>query len=375
MEIPKKIMDDFEKYCKDKGYTGKKKDEMKERLLQLIDKSRYEPGEAIGVIAAQSISEPATQMTMRSYTLATMVGGITKVVQGLPRMIEIFDLRKTFNKSMTIYLKEKYNTKPHAEKVAEEIRTKMLKDVLRSHSIDILNMQLEFEFDREGEATAMKEVLGKFGEVSKREKKMIIKPKKMDLKALRKLKDKMLYIRVGGVDGIENLVVVKEREDWVLKTTGSNLKSVLEDDRVDEVRTTTDDIEQIYEVLGIEAARNCILREAKQTLSEQGLDVDMRHLMLVSDIMCVDGKPKPIGRYGVAGEKPSVLAKANFEETKKHLSNAAYFGKVDKLVGVVENVMVGQIVPVGTGATELTIDLQKMRTGKPKKEKKEDKEE
>lgn len=367
MEIPKKIMEDFDKYCKEKGYSDKKKEEMKQKLIKLLDNSRFEPGEAIGVIAAQSISEPATQMTMRSYTLATMVGGITKVVQGLPRMIEIFDLRKSFNKSMTIYLKEKYNDKSHAEKIAEEIRAKMLKDVLKTHSIDLLNMQLEFEFEKESDASGMKEILSKFGDVSKREKKIIIKPKKMDLKALRKLKDKILCIRVGGMDGIENIVVVKEKDDWVMKTTGSNLKSVLEDERIDDVRTTTDDIEQIYEVLGIEAARNSILREAKQTLSEQGLDVDLRHLMLVSDIMCADGKPKPIGRYGVAGEKPSVLAKANFEETKKHLSNAAYLGKVDRLSGVVENVMVGQIVPVGTGATELAIDLERMKAPKGKK--------
>lgn len=371
MEIPKKIMEDFEKYCRDKGYSEKKKDELKQRLIEVMESSRYEPGEAIGVIAAQSISEPATQMTMRSYTLATMVGGITKVVQGLPRMIEIFDLRKTFNKSMTIYLKEKYNSKQHAEKVAEDVRSKMLEDIIKTHSLDLLNMQIEFEFDREGDATSMKDILSKFGDVSKREKKLVIKPKKMDLKGLRKLRDKILFIRVGGIDGIENIVVVKEKEDWVLKTTGSNLKAVLEDERVDEERTTTDDIEQVYDVLGIEAARNCILREAKQTLSEQGLDVDMRHLMLVSDIMCVDGKPKPIGRYGVAGEKPSVLAKANFEETKKHLSNAAYMGKVDKLTGVVENVMVGQIVPVGTGATELTIDLDKMKAPKVKKKEEE----
>jgi DNA-directed RNA polymerase subunit A" len=153
----------------------------------------------------------------------------------------------------------------------------------------------------------------------------------------------------------------------MLKTTGSNLGAVLEDERIDEVRTTTDDIEQVYDVLGIEAARNCILREAKNTLGEQGLDVDVRHLMLVADVMCVDGKPKPIGRYGVAGEKPSVLAKANFEETKKHLSTAAYAGKTDKLVGLVENVMIGQLVPVGTGSVDIVVDAEKMKQQASKK--------
>jgi len=93
----------------------------------------------------------------------------------------------------------------------------------------------------------------------------------------------------------------------------------------------------------------------------------MRHLMLVADIMCVDGKPKPIGRYGIAGEKPSVLARANFEETKKHLSSAAYSGKTDKLKGLVENVMLGQLVPVGTGFVGLAVDEEKMHATVGKK--------
>jgi DNA-directed RNA polymerase subunit A" len=268
---------------------------------------------------------------------------------------------------MTIYLKDKYNNKQSAEKIAEEIREKKVKDIIKSHSIDLLNMQLEFEFDRESDATAMKELLGKFGDISKRERRLVVKPEKLDLKGLRKLKDKILGISVGGVSGINNIIVVKDKEDWVLRTSGSNLGAVLEDERIDDVRTITDDIEQVYDVLGIEAARNCILREANQTLSEQGLDVDIRHLMLVADVMCVDGSPRPIGRYGVAGDKPSVLAKANFEETKKHLSNAAYLGKTDKLLGLVENVMLGQLVPVGTGSVELAVDPEKMKAAGKKK--------
>jgi len=360
-ELPQALLEEFERYCKKKGIEGKKKEELLEKLKQrFIERYAYEPGEAIGIVTAQSISEPATQMTMRSYTLASLVGSITKVVQGLPRLIEIFDLRQTFDKSMKIYLKPEFNTKEHAKKFAMEIKERKIGDVISSSTLDLLNMQLEFEFRRKEDLEVAAERLKRYGKVSIREKRLTLKPHQADMKTLRTLKQRVLSMRIGGVEGIKRVIVVKEGEDWVIQTTGSNLKEILQDPRVDVRRTTTDDIMQIYETLGIEAARNAILREAKQTLDEQGLDVDIRHIMLVADIMCVDGVPRPIGRYGVAGRKPSVLARANFEETKKHLRNAAILGSVDKLRGVFENVMLNRVIPVGTGIVELKLDVEKL---------------
>ena len=304
-----------------------------------------------------------THNTMRSYTMASLVSGLTKVVQGLPRMIEIFDMRKTFEKSMTIYLKEKYNSKTWAERIAKEIIETTISDVISSSVIDLVNMQIEFELEKESDVEKVKEIIKpmKIG-VSYRGKKIFAKPEKTDIKNLRKLKSKILNLKIAGSSGIKKAVVTMDNNDWIIQTNGSNLKSVLENECVDMTRTTTDDIEQVSEVLGIEAARNCILREAKSTLDEQGLDVDIRHLMLVADIMTADGTVKPISRYGIAGEKPSVLARANFEETKKHLTNAALFGEVDKLKGNVENLMIGQTVPVGTGSVGLAVK----RKGKEK---------
>lgn len=367
VELPEKIKIQIERFCKEYGLSEEKKKKLIEKMKQLYQDSLYEPGEAIGCVAAQSISEPATQMTMRSYTLASLVGSITKVVQGLPRLIEIFDLRRTFDKSMTIYLKDKYNNKTSAERIANEIREKKIKDIIKGYSINLVQQQIELEFEHIDDARKFKEVLSKYGETMKKEKTVIIKVKKSlaaDLKMLRKLKDRILDLKVGGISGIKKVVVTKIGNDWVIQTTGSNLKDILKCDFVDPTRTTTDDIHQIYEVFGIEAARNAILREAKETLDEQGLYVDIRHIMLVADVMTKDGKPKPTGRYGIAGEKPSVLARANFEETKKHLRNAAVFGEIDELKGTIENIMIGQLVPIGTGMVKLVVDLEKFRKAK-----------
>lgn len=349
MELSNKIMNDFEEYCKKNGITGKKKEEKLEQLKNLIEKYQYEPGEAIGVIAAQSISEPATQMTMRSYTLASQSDRLSKVTQGLPRLIEIFDARKTFEKNMIIYLKPTYNDKNKAKECAAKIKESKISDIIISDSIDLVNMSIELELEDESHRNVVKKQIEKSiknVDIQTKGRKIIIAPKTDDVKNLRKMKNKLMKLHVGGVKGVENVVVVREGDDWVIQTTGSNLKKVLSLDFVDISRTRTNDIYQVREVLGIEAARNAILREAKETLDEQGLDVDIRHLMLLADMMTFSGEIRDIGRYGVAGKKLSVLARANFEETKKHIINASFYGEADVLDGIIENVIVGQIAPV-----------------------------
>jgi len=143
----------------------------------------------------------------------------------------------------------------------------------------------------------------------------------------------------------------------VIYTEGSNFKQVLKVPGVDPTRTRTNNIHEIAEVLGIEAARNAIIEEIVNTMREQGLEVDVRHIMLVADMMTLDGVILPIGRHGVVGEKASVLARAAFEITTQHLFEAAERGETDPLNGVVENVLIGQPVPVGTGIVKLAMNL------------------
>ncbi|MBW2993771.1 DNA-directed RNA polymerase subunit A'', partial [Candidatus Woesearchaeota archaeon] len=118
---------------------------------------------------------------------------------------------------------------------------------------------------------------------------------------------------------------------------------------VDKTRTTTNDIYEITAMLGIEAARQAIINEVYKVIEAQGIAVDIRHIMLVSDAMCTMGGIRGITRYGIVREKASVLARASFETPIKHIINAALIGEVDKLDSVIENVMLNQPVPVGTG--------------------------
>jgi DNA-directed RNA polymerase subunit A" len=114
--------------------------------------------------------------------------------------------------------------------------------------------------------------------------------------------EKIKKASLKGIEGIKRVVIRKERNEYVLYTEGSSLKKVMQFEGVDPTRTKTNNINEIGEVLGNEAARNSIINEATDTLREQGLSVDVRHIMLVADIMTVDGDVKQIGRHGVSGE-------------------------------------------------------------------------
>ncbi|MCK5139220.1 MAG: DNA-directed RNA polymerase subunit A'', partial [Thermodesulfovibrionia bacterium] len=173
------------------------------------------------------------------------------------------------------------------------------------------------------------------------------------LNELYKTKEKLKSVHLKGIKGIEHVLPVKRDDEFVIITAGSNLKDVLNLDYVDFSRTVTNNVFEIADVLGIEAARQAIINEVFGVIESQGLNVDIRHIMLVTDTMCKNGNVKGITRYGIVSEKSSVLAKASFETPLKHLINAALIGEVDELNSVVENVMVNQPVPVGTGLPSL----------------------
>ena len=181
---------------------------------------------------------------------------------------------------------------------------------------------------------------------------------KFEIRELRLLADKVRDLQISGIKGIGKVIIRKDDREWIIHTEGSNLKEILDMDGIDHVRTTTNNIHEIGEVLGIEAARQSIINEAQNTLSEQGLSVDVRHIMLVADIMTSEGIVKSIGRHGISGEKSSVLARAAFEETGKHLLHASIRGEVDDLTGIIENIIIGQPIPLGTGSVGVKMDYK-----------------
>jgi len=346
-------------------------------LIKLIqdayEASQVDPGEAIGIVAAQSIGEPGTQMTLRTFHYA----GVREadVTLGLPRLIEILDARKSpKTPSMTIYLNEENrSSRSAALKIARKlvyttlgdvasiemdyltdsilikpIKEKMHKRGIKSSEIRhvINNLDYEYEYTAEG-FFRLKEL-----EIADKGTSYITK-----------VIQKLSRTPVSGIAEIKRVTVSKKGDEWVIFTDGSNLREVLRVEGIDPYRTITNDIFQIYEVLGIEAARTAIINEIMSTLNSSGLDVDIRHIMLTASLMTHTGKIRQIGRHGVSGEKKSVLARAAFERTVPVLVEGAIKGSLDELKGMTERVLVGEEIPIGTGVVELYLSLEQKGGG------------
>ncbi|UCE13780.1 MAG: DNA-directed RNA polymerase subunit A'' [Candidatus Heimdallarchaeota archaeon] len=326
-------------------------------------RSLVEPGEAIGTVAAQSIGEPGTQMTLKTFHYAGVAE--LNVTLGLPRLIEILDARKNpASPFMTVYLEDPYSKeKEKAQKVQRMIELSTVESISDDITVDLALMQIKIALndvlmeDKGINPELIIEKLSKLkkGEVNYVDNEIIIDSKDMTIDDIYKLNEKIRDLKLKGVKGITRVIMSKDQEldEWVLFTAGSNLPDVLSIPGVDPTRIKTNHIQEIRDTLGIEATRQSIIDEATAVLQEQGLDVDIRHIMLVADIMTQDGNLRQIGRHGISGEKESVLARASFEVTVKHLLNSAARGECDKLRGITENVIIGQIIPLGTGTVDL----------------------
>ena len=173
------------------------------------------------------------------------------------------------------------------------------------------------------------------------------------------IRNKVLNATVKGVPDIERVTIVQKDNEWVIQTTGSNLAKVLEVEGIDKENVRTNNVFEIASTLGIEAARNALINELNSTLEDQGLEVDMRYIMLVADTMCSRGYMQQIGRHGIAGTKDSVLARAAFEITVPTIAHAALQGEIEQLKGVTENVIVGSNIPIGSGTVDLYMQVSK----------------
>lgn len=337
--------------------------ETREKLDQRYEQMQYEPGESIGLIAAQSLAEPATQLTMETYHEAG--GAQVSLTAGLPRLIEIVDARREpKTPAMDVYLKEEYNSREDATKLARKLREVKFNDLVVKDTIDIMNLQVEYELnqdlledydvDMEDVRSRVKEAVRK-SKVELDENSVILSSAEDDynLRDLKDLKNKTEDARIKGLKGIEQVVINEENDEWQLQTAGTALRKTLKIKEVDPTRTISNHLFEVKRVLGVEALRKAIIKETNETLGAQGISIDNRHIMLLSDMMTKTGGLKGTTRYGIVGDKHSMLARSVFEETKKHLREGTLGGEEDDIEGVVENIITGQQIPMGTGVVDL----------------------
>ena len=362
-----------ERVARDKKLNSKLKIII-DRILDEYGKNLIDPTEACGMVGAQSIGEPGTQMTMRTFHYAGVAE--INVTLGLPRLIEIVDARSIpSTPMMNIYLRDEYRVNPDlAKEIANKIEITKLTDIA-DIEMDLINLIIYIKPNKKTmnkKGLTLEEILERVKTVRKTDAHIEKNAIKITLddpgyKNLQSINENLKKIKIKGIDGIKRVIIRKESDEgYVIYSEGSNLKEVLEIEGVDPYKTSTNDIHAVARELGIEAARNMIIQEAHNTLSEQGLNVDLRHIMIVADVMTADGTVRAIGRHGVSGEKSSVLSRAAFEITVNHLLLASQRGEFDKLNGVAENIIVGQPVNLGTGAVELAMGHSKSKKKKEK---------
>jgi DNA-directed RNA polymerase subunit A" len=364
IKLSKKVIHDLADRIDGIGVPQAKIEKILKRAGERYGDHMMDPNESAGILAAQSIGEPGTQMTMRTFHYAGVAE--INVTLGLPRLIEIVDARRIpSTPMMNIYIEPKYrNDVDEVRRIASEIETTKVLDVATiepdSNNMRVVVRPDARKMEKKGLTLELiherlSKIRGLKGKIELVDDTIVLSSEEPSFKKLQNIIDVVKDSKIQGIEGIHRAIIRKEKalDEYVIYTEGSNLQKVLEKDRVDKKRTTTNSIQEIYEVLGVEAARNSIIDEASTTLDEQGLTVDIRHIMLVADLMTNDGDVKAIGRHGISGRKSSVLARAAFEITAAHLLHAALTGEVDHLDGVAENIIVGQPVTLGTGAVNL----------------------
>ena len=366
--IPEDLIDKIRNRVKDEELEEEQLEYLLNKIYVNYNNAIVETNEPVGTVAAQSIGEPGTQMTLRTFHYA----GVEEfsVTQGLPRLIEIVDARRfPSTPQQTIYLEEPYNqSEEKAIEVHKRIEQIRIEQITHDVDLDFVNWNIVINLipdicEKKGiDIDSIPEILKRYkkkGTIKREGNSIIIDPQTEDLQSLQKLREKILKKVVKGVRGIKRglLTPTDDGKEWVIKTEGTNMHGVVQIEGVDITRTVSNHIHEIEKLYGIEAARNMIINEAQKVLEQQGLDVDKRHLLILAELMCVEGSIQSIGRHGISGSKSSVFARAAFEVTVNQLLDAGLYGEEERLLGIPENVIIGQVVPMGTGRVKVQFDL------------------
>ena len=451
-----------------------------ETITLMYKRALVAPGEMVGMIAAQSIGEPTTQLTLNTFHSAG-VASKSNVTRGVPRIEEILSLSENpKNPSLTIFMKKDEETdKELVRDKIPSIELTILKEIVDSVEIcfdpDDMNTLIEqdkgimtqyFEFEKMvdecmsstteqmtkslagvstnpeelgGAAAAPQAEASASGSAPNEKSKWIIRmtmdrksmldrkismddihfalkniytdevtcmyadynsdnlvfrirlnniitnskkknnnPLSLDqsdqIYILKNFQDNILNnIVLRGVKGLSKVLLRKitdsvikvdstytKKETWVLDTTGTNLITALSLDYIDVTRTVSNDIQEIYSVLGIEAARVAIFNELSEVLEFDNTYINYHHLIMLADRMTASAKMVSIFRHGINNDDIGPIAKASFEETPEMFLKAARHAELDEMRGVSANVMCGQEGYFGTSSFQVLLDMNKM---------------
>ncbi|GAA0140425.1 DNA-directed RNA polymerase [Lithospermum erythrorhizon] len=365
------------------GLTSKQLEVFLRTCLARYNSKKIESGTAIGAIGAQSIGEPGTQMTLKTFHFAGVAS--MNVTLGVPRIKEIIDASKDIKTPIIDAKLERNNddaksaivVKGRIEKTLLGQVAKSVKIVMSSRrasivvtldmkviqasllSIDAYSVKQSIlqtkglklkEKEKENEKDKAKGQV-KVLNTSKLEVIPFVDKKNLHFE-LHSLKNRLPTVVVKGINTVERVVISNEKEHkerCQLFVEGTGLLAVMGTEGIDGSKTISNNIQEVYRTLGIEVARRLIIDEIKKIVEAYGITIDIRHMMLLAEIMTYKGEILGITRFGMQKMKESVLMLASFEKTADHLFNASVNGRVDKIEGVSECIIMGIPMQFGTG--------------------------
>ena len=385
-------------------------------LEKLFLQSQIEAGDAVGPVAAQSIGEPCTQLTLNTFHLSG-VGGKSTVTRGVPRLQELFHLSKNpKNKSLTVMVNPSFShDKSAVQRISTEICLIRLNDLVNTSEIRYEPLQTNYQhfnefnelfrsidinrsdskwvltiwFERRlllDKRIEMEEIYYSISQLynegvyceysddnapemfiririnpnSQELRKLIIPDEIPEITILSNIESKLMdNLVIRGIEGINNVTLRQDirggsKKDWLIDTDGSNIIDTILHPEVDKYRTFSNDIHEMYSIFGIEAARHTLIREIREVMDEAS-EIDPRHVHLLADMMTTKGVLIPIDRNGMKLTDVGPLAKCSFEEADQQLYKAAIFGETDGVTGVSSNIILGQAPPCGTGTVHVKL--------------------
>lgn len=374
-------LDIQEKFAKNiSGITSKQLQVFLDTCISRYQLKRIEAGTAIGAIGAHSIGEPGTQMTLKTFHFAGVAS--MNVTLGVPRIKEIINGAKRISTPIITAALECNNNVKTARMVKGRIERTTLGQVAKSIKI-VLTSRLALiavALDMEGiqasqlsiDSNIVRESILRNRRIKLKQQHIkVLDAGKLEVHPqgdrstihfeLHALKNLLPTVVVKGIETVERAVINKDNKvKYNLLVEGTGLQTVMGTEGVIGRETTSNHIIEVQQTLGIEAARKCIINEIQYTMASHGMSIDIRHMMLLADLMTFRGEVLGITRFGIQKMDKSVLMLASFEKTADHLFNASVSGRDDKIEGVSECIIMGIPMQLGTGILKVRQRLQQV---------------
>ncbi|XP_024019134.1 DNA-directed RNA polymerase III subunit 1 [Morus notabilis] len=377
------------------GATARQLEVFLDTCISRYHSKKIEAGTAIGAIGAQSIGEPGTQMTLKTFHFAGVAS--MNVTLGVPRIKEIINGAKKISTPIITAILECDNNVNFArivrgriEKISLGQVAKSIKTVMTSRVASVV-ITLDMERIQDAllsiDANVVRDSILQTPRIKlKKEHIRVLDFKKLEILPYESNRSKLYHhlqflakmlqnILVKGIKTVERAVISSEKDKktdiskkYKLLVEGTGLLGVMGTEGVDGRNTKTNHIIEVQQTLGIEAARTCIIDEIEYTMKSHGMSIDTRHMMLLADVMTSRGEVLGITRFGIQKMDKSVLMLASFEKTADHLFNASVNGREDKIEGVSECIIMGIPMQIGTGMIKVRqrVDVPPMLSYGPK---------